>query len=238
MDKLEQRMEQAAEEVRHTTRTFRRPDLPLNKAVASRRGWLVFATAFAAVIVVVGVLPMLGGGDQPGPVGSPDTTVAMSPPSTNPAGCSSSGRPFPGPVDSLPAEVAGVRRAIAAAALACDFATLVDLAGDRFTSDFGGGGSEMLEAWESAGEGKLGILLQILDMSHSEVVYEDGSRDYVWPAAFAYHRWEDIPQEYLDELQAIYTVAELEQLSGFGSYAGWRTGISEDGDWRYFVAGD
>jgi hypothetical protein len=30
----------------------------------------------------------------------------------------------------------------------------------------------------------------------------------------------------------------LDELSGFGSYAGWRTGIDSDGNWAWFIAGD
>lgn len=75
-------------------------------------------------------------------------------------------------------------------------------------------------------------------MSYAEVRYGDGTRDYVWPAAFAYEHCDDIPQGYLDELLSIHTRAEVDQLSGLGSYARWRTGIGGDGEWRYFVAGD
>jgi hypothetical protein len=39
-------------------------------------------------------------------------------------------------------------------------------------------------------------------------------------------------------MSTIYTQDELDQISGLGSYGGWRTAIDESGDWMYFVAGD
>jgi hypothetical protein len=53
-----------------------------------------------------------------------------------------------------------------------------------------------------------------------------------------YESWADIPEELRLELLMIYTEEELDQIAGFGSYAGWRTGIDELGNWLYFVAGD
>lgn len=246
MDRFEQRMRQAADEVRETTRTLPRPGVGPGSApgMPARRGWLVFAAAFAAVVISVGVLPLLDGDDDRTPVGSPDTTTPVEPPSTivpstaPPVVCSGSGAILSVERQDLPAAVLYTRADLMGAATGCDIGSLEQLAAPGFTTDFGGGGIEMLAEWEAAGEGKLGILAKILNMGHAEVVYGDGTKDYVWPAAFAYDTWENIPQEHLDELSAIYTPEELDQIAGFGSYAGWRTGISEDGDWRYFVAGD
>lgn len=41
---------------------------------------------------------------------------------------------------------------------------------------------------------------------------------------------EDLAQESFQE--------ELDQYAEFGSYALWRIGITEDGEWKFFVAGD
>jgi hypothetical protein len=60
----------------------------------------------------------------------------------------------------------------------------------------------------------------------------------VWPAAATYGTWEEIPDEQLAELGTLYSDEELEQISGYGTYIGWRTGIDQDGNWIYFVAGD
>jgi len=36
----------------------------------------------------------------------------------------------------------------------------------------------------------------------------------------------------------IYTEGELDEIAKFGSYAGWRIGIDENGEWLFFIAGD
>lgn len=247
MENFEKRLHQASEETRQSTRTLTPPATGGRhlRAAPIRRGWLVFAGAFALVVLAVGVLPLLDRDPDGGPVGSPDTTTPVAPPSTEPTvttlppvTCSGTGV-VPGTVrQSLPAVVIDVRDDIMALAAMCDFEGLEALAAAGFVTSFGGGGAEAFAEWEAAEEGKLGLLQQILNMSFAEQVSGDGQTYYLWPAAFAHDRWEDIPKEHLEELKAIYTDEELEQLSGFGSYAGWRTGITIDGDWMFFVAGD
>lgn len=246
MNDFENRMNRAAEEVRQSTKSLTPPPGKHLQPAPARRGWLVFAGAFAVVAIAVGVLPLFD--RDPGvPVGSPDTTTPVVPPSTTvgtpvpttmPVECSASGVPVPPEPVGLPDQVNDVRLGIVEAASACDLATLEAMAADNFTTHFGGGGVEELRNWEEAGEGKLGILLQILGMSYAVQETGDGDTYYVWPAAFASDSWDDISDEHMDELRAIYTQEELDQLSSFGVYAGWRTGINADGEWRYFVAGD
>lgn len=251
MDTFEKRMQQASEEVRQTTRTLAPPPLhgrPVRHAPS--RGLLVFVGAFALVVLAVGVLPLLDRDPEDGPVASPDTTIPTESPSSTPSSteptlttlppviCSGTGAVSGTVRQSLPAVVLDVRDDIMALAAMCDFEGLEGLAAAGFVTSFGGGGAEAFAGWEADGVGKLGLLQQILNMSFAEQVSGAGQSYYVWPAAFAYERWEDIPEEYLEELRAIYTDEELEQLAGFGSYAGWRTGISSDGDWMFFVAGD
>lgn len=247
MNDFENKMNRAAEELRQSTRSMTPPPVPgrhLEAAPASR-GWLVFAGAFAVVAITIGVLPLFDRG--PGtPVGSPSTTTPVVAPSTTvqttestvPAECSATGVARPPEPTGLPDQVNDVRLAIVEAVAACDLTTLEGLAAANFTTHFGGGGVEELRNWEEAGDGKLGILLQILGMSYGIQETGDGGTYYVWPAAFAYDSWDEISDEHMDELRAIYTDEELEQLSLMGVYAGWRTGISADGDWRFFVAGD
>ena len=104
---------------------------------------------------------------------------------------------------------------------------------------FGGGDASLLEEWENEGEGKLGILLTILDMSHAVQETGDGDTYYVWPGAFAADSWDEITDEQMAEIRELHTQEELDQMAEFfDGYAGWRTGIRTDGNWRYFVAGD
>lgn len=154
------------------------------------------------------------------------------------ASCSAQGAPIPEPAPGLPDAVADIRDDIASAASNCDLATLEAIGGDRLRTSFGGGGVENLRLWEEEGNGQLDTLVHILAMSHGVVEFDDGDTIYVWPAAFSHDSWDDISDDELAELNAIYTAQELDQLAGFGSYAGWRIGIDQEGNWLFFVAGD
>jgi hypothetical protein len=134
--RLPRRQQQASEETRQATRTLTPPTLrePRSRPSSARRGWLVFATA-AVVAVAVGVLPLLGGNGERVPLGSPDTTTPVEPPSTvptvtttPPVTCSGSGA-IPGTVrQDLPAAVVQVRTDIMALAVLCDIPGLESLA--------------------------------------------------------------------------------------------------------------
>jgi hypothetical protein len=41
-----------------------------------------------------------------------------------------------------------------------------------------------------------------------------------------------------DALRGLYTDEQVEQFQAADSYTGWRTAITDAGDWMYFVAGD
>ena len=47
-----------------------------------------------------------------------------------------------------------------------------------------------------------------------------------------------MPEEYIDDLRAIYTDADFDDFAQFGGYIGYRVGITESGDWSFFVVGD
>lgn len=61
---------------------------------------------------------------------------------------------------------------------------------------------------------------------------------YSWPPAFARDTWDEVPEVERQQIAALYTDEEMESFSLFGSYAGWRIGITEGGAWLFFVAGD
>ncbi len=247
MDDFENRIQDAAEELRQTTKLLTPP--PIRRSlVGIPIRWTAFAVGVGAVLVALVAVPTLFDGRLP--VGAPDTTVPGPVPTTDwepvdptvttlpPATCSGTGAvPFVA-MQELPPAVAQTRSTIIDDAIMCRFPELTALAGPGFTTDFGGGGAEMFAEWEAAGEGKLGILAKILNMTPVELQSGNGQTYHAWPSAFAYDSWDDIPQAALDELLAIYTQAELDELSGFGSYAGWRTGIDSEGNWMFFVAGD
>jgi hypothetical protein len=241
MSDLETRLAQAADETRRAAGHATPPPL-LSPRSTRARGWLVLATAFAAVIAVFAIVPLLVGpqAEPAGTVPSP-TTTGEAPTSTgpeNPVVCSSSGLPQPELDPDLPAAVAAKAHAIIRFSSSCDFDGLAGLATPGFVTSFGGGGIENLRQWEEEGHGELGTLLQLFGTSPAVLEGEHDPKIYVWPAALVYESWADIPEELRLELLMIYTEEELDQIAGFGSYAGWRTGIDELGNWLYFVAGD
>jgi hypothetical protein len=248
MNELEQRLEQASQEVRQAAGHSVPPPI-VDKGRFAPRGWLVFATAFGAVILVVGVLPLLSRSGDPEIVGGPLPTTTQAQASTTltpqtsipapAADCSAAGLSQPNDQDGLPATVAEARLAIAAAAIACDYQTLATWGGPDLNTSFGGGGFDNIPMWEEEGTyPALELLVKLFDTPFAVQDFEDGPRYYVWPSAFVYDSWEEIPAADLEALLSVYTQEELDQYAEFGSYALWRIGISEDGEWKFFVAGD
>ena len=141
--------------------------------------------------------------------------------------------------EGLPDQVADTRLAIAEAAIACDYVALESLAGPDFSSSFGGGGSESFRQWEEDGTyPATALLVQLLGAPYAYEDYDGLPRHYYWPSAFVYDSWDEIPPEDMAALEEIYTQEELDQAAEFGSYALWRIGITEAGEWRFFIAGD
>lgn len=128
--------------------------------------------------------------------------------------------------------------AVAEAAAACNATGLAALAADDITTTFGpDGGPADIASWPADDE-RFGLITELFKMSHGVTEMPDGSTLYVWPAAFAYDTWEEIPDLAMEELLRIYTQEELDQIAQLGSYGGWRIGITESGEWIFFVAGD
>jgi hypothetical protein len=156
------------------------------------------------------------------------------------ARCSAAGlAPSPVPLE-LPGPTAEMRRSIVAAATGCDFGRLAALATPgTFSYSFGQRG-DPAAAWrtrEMDGKPVLRILVELLDRpSASRPV---GSQtQYVWPRAYAYERWIDVPPEARDELTPLYGPSDFENFERFGTYSGYRVGITAGGDWQFFIGGD
>lgn len=250
VDDVERRLHQAAEETRVAARQSVPPSL-MEPERSRSAGWLVFAGAFALVVLAIGLLPMLTRSTEPGEVtqvpatsttmATAATTAARATTSTAPATAdcgSAAGMEVPGDQVGLPDQVADMRRALAEAAIACDFETMEQLASPELNTSFGGGGFDNLQRWEDEGTyPALALLVGIFDTPFATQEIE-GATWYVWPSAFAYDTWDEIPAADLEALLTVYTEEELDQIAGFGSYAGWRIGITANGEWRFFVAGD
>ncbi len=83
----------------------------------------------------------------------------------------------------------------------------------------------------------LAIMLDILDSGYAHIAEGTAEEAYVWP----YFVRRDInaltPQEEV-ELMRIVTAGDYIGMREFGGYNFYRIGISPDGRWRFFVAGD
>lgn len=142
----------------------------------------------------------------------------------------------------LPAPVAEMRQAIYVAAMACDIAalaTLADAGDDPFLSSFGG--DDALTYWTEAerrGEPILADLVRHLNLPFG---VDEASEPtlYSWPSAQGATSLDEIPADEYAALLEMYSAAELENMYDVvGGYVGWRVGIDETPDWRYFVQGD
>ena len=156
------------------------------------------------------------------------------------APCSAAGlAPSPVPED-LPQPVAEIRRSIVAAATACDFTRLAALARPgTFSYSFGQRG-DPAAAWRNQEMGDtpvLRILAELLDRPFTSRPVGSQTQ-YVWPRAYAYERWSEVPPEERAELAPLYGPSDFENFERFGSYSGYRVGITAAGDWQFFIGGD
>jgi hypothetical protein len=157
--------------------------------------------------------------------------------------CSTAGLRLTLPEQDLPAVVAEVRQRIFEAALACDYETLEEIAlekGEGFTYSYGGDASAA-QFWrdrEEAGAEEPGpkpmlALVTILTMPFTR--NESGS--YAWPTAYNESPTDEAWQALVDA--GLYTQEQIDSMkSGGTGYLGYRTAITADGDWQFFVAGD
>jgi len=192
------------------------------------------------------VLGLTGCGDDGGDAGGDPTTTSSSTSSTlDPKvreDCSAALVDTPPPDPDLPAAVQATRAEILEAALACDYDRLAEIGeeGDStFTVSFGGE-DDPAAFWrrlEAEGEPVMETLVDVFAMTWRERDVE-GTTQYVWPAAYAYDTWTQIPEGEREQLEALYSDDELDQFEQFGSYIGWRVGITAEGDWLFFVEGD
>jgi hypothetical protein len=168
-----------------------------------------------------------------------ETPEAETPADTTavPGDCSAAGAAITSrPADGLPAEVVALRDLLLDAALRCDeqlLRTAIDES-ELFTYSFGESGDAIGAWWdlEAAGAQPFLRLAQVLGTTPA---LADGGEVYVWPqvttgrpeattdAAWAELTWLDDPAT---------TAADS------GGYLDHRVGVSTDGQWRFFVAGD
>jgi len=207
-----------------------------------------------ALLALVLVLALAACGGDAEEAAAPETvtvtvtqteTVETEPAETEPeapaADCSTAGLRLTLPEQDLPGQVADVRRRVFDAAIACDYETLEQIAleeGEGFTFSYGAGPDDSAAAhWreleESGAEEPMKTLATILTLPHTR--NESGS--YAWPSAYSESPTDADWQALADA--GVYSQEQLDQMRAGGvGYLGYRTAITADGDWQFFVAGD
>ena len=197
---------------------------------------------------LVFVLALAGcGSDDTDDTAAPQpTTVTVTETTTAPAEtepeveCSTAGLRLTLPEQELPAEVADVRKRVFGAAVACDYETLEQIALEKcegFTFSYGGGDSAA-EYWRNVEDSSteepkpMRALATILTMPFTR--NESGS--YAWPTAYSENPTDEAWQALADS--GLYPQEQIDQMKAAGMYLGYRTAITADGDWQFFVAGD
>ncbi len=265
MTKLDDRLRKAAIAVRKAA--DHAVPRPITKEATAmwKKPAMAFGGAVIAVALVIGVAVLVRQPPAETPIAAvtttgPTTTASPEPTTTVPAttttvttttvsgpmtgpGCPEEGFEY-GLQEGLPEPVASMQQQIMAAAVACDVDTLVALGGPDLIVSFGGVAPEAFftDAVES-GEPALSTLLETLSLPYRHQTFEDSEAPtsvsfYSWPSAFGYDAWEEIPEDERDALLGLYTQEELDQMAEFGGFIGWRVGITPEGDWQFFVAGD
>ena len=167
-------------------------------------------------------------------------TETLPPPTTTEpeAGCSTSTVRATLPRQELPEPVASVRERIFAAAIACDFDSLQQIAleqGEGFTFSYGAetSAADYWRGLEESGETPMLDLVRIISIPYTR--NETGS--YAWPSAYDEAPADEDWQALVDA--GLYTQAEVDEMKAQNTgYLGWRTAITAEGDWQFFVAGD
>ncbi|MDP2623698.1 MAG: Gmad2 immunoglobulin-like domain-containing protein [Actinomycetota bacterium] len=142
----------------------------------------------------------------------------------------------------LPEAVARTRAEIWEAARACDWDKLQSLLGPDFSYSFGGQDDSIdapIHHWqglEDQGEDPIRFLAELLNRPFGTIASE-GITYYVWPSAHT-RPWEDVTDAEREALRPLYDEQALADFKAFGAYFGYRVGITDDGDWVYFIAGD
>jgi hypothetical protein len=178
----------------------------------------------------------------PGPVTVTETVVETETVTEEPEPtCSTAGLRLTLPEQELPPEVADVRQRVFDAAVTCDYDALEQIAlekGEGFTFSYGSG-TDASEHWREVEETgaesppPMRALATILTTPFTR--NESGS--YAWPSAYSENPTEEAWQALVDS--GLYPEDDLEEMRNAGvGYLGYRTAITADGDWQFFVAGD
>jgi len=171
-----------------------------------------------------------------------ETTTVETEPAEPEVECSTAGLRLNLPEQELPEPVAEVRQRVFDAAVACDYETLEQVAleqGEGFTFSYGAGPDDSAaEHWREVEETgteqplPMRALATILTLPFTR--NESGS--YAWPTVYTEAPADPDWQALVD--LGLYTQEQVDSMREGGSYLGYRTAITAEGDWQFFVAGD
>jgi hypothetical protein len=90
---------------------------------------------------------------------------------------------------------------------------------------------------DEGGQEILAILLEVLEAGYVHLDAGKPEELYVWPYFFA------VPLDKLTDMQRVelfklVTSGDYEDMKSYGSYIFYRVGISPDGKWQFFLAGE
>lgn len=144
----------------------------------------------------------------------------------------------------LPAPVKRLREQIIEAAHTGDIEALEPiLEGNGITPTFTfGDGDDPIAFWrkasgDGAGREILAIMIEVFEAGHVLVERPGKQPIYVWPY-FAHVALDDLTPAQQVELYKLVTAQDVVDMEEFGAYIFYRAGITADGQWQFFVAGD
>ncbi|MGO4832736.1 hypothetical protein AB4144_10645, partial [Rhizobiaceae sp. 2RAB30] len=148
-------------------------------------------------------------------------------------------------LDRLPPQVKRMRELIVEAAKSGDIEALRPLIGtgpDSTQLALGGIDGDPIEflkglSGDEEGQELLAILEEVFNAGYVHLDAGKPGELYVWPYFVA------VPLDRLNarqkvELFKIVTAGDLEDMKTYGTYIFYRVGISPEGKWEFFVAGD
>jgi hypothetical protein len=148
-------------------------------------------------------------------------------------------------LDRLPEPVQRMRELILEACLSGDIERLRPLIGSGETAThlslggFEGDPIEFLKELSGDGEGHeiLAILAEVLEAGYVHLDVGTPAEMYVWPYFFAVPLDALTPPQRV-ELFRLVTAGDYEDMRTYGAYIFYRVGITPEGRWAFFVAGD
>jgi len=147
-------------------------------------------------------------------------------------------------ISALPKAVQRKRKAILAAAATGDIESLRALfAAQEFPPTVSYGAPDDGVAYlkdvseDEGGRQMLGLLLDLFSLPYAWYPDAEGPKTYIWPY-LADLPVADLTPSQVTDAYRLLNHEQLQELRDFDAWYYWRTGISESGEWLFFVAGD